>query len=477
MFELKNIDKKLIEEFINLPLDYWDFKNTDTKELTHGLHKYPATIIHSIPRNIISIVKKYQNIETLLDPFMGSGTVLVEGKLAGLKEVYGTDLNPLAVLLSKVKTKILDKEELDKTVEKFIDRLEKSYQDYKELLDDIYPYIEEKGLDITAKDGWGCNAYNILKDYFNIKGFSLDIPNFVNIGYWYKPHVIIELQIIKDCIMKIEDKDFRNFFLVCFSETARYVSNTRNSEFKMFRINKSKIKDYNPNVKSQFYMVLNRNVKKMNDFYDRCNNNTCNVKIAFEDARKLNSVPDNSIDIVITSPPYGDSRTTVAYGEFSRFSLWWLDLSGYISNENINQIDNNLLGGKLEKDDFIYDLPSTTLKEILLEIKEKDSKRAKEVYKFYKDLDLCIKNISQKSKVNSYQFWVVGNRTVKGIKLPTNIIISELATQYNLVEVYSMMRNILNKSMPTKTSPTNEIGKTVSTINDEHILVFRKNKS
>jgi len=37
-------------------------------------------------------------------------------------------------------------------------------------------------------------------------------------------------------------------------------------------------------------------------------------------------LPDESVDIVITSPPYGDSRTTVAYGQYSRFSLEWLGL-------------------------------------------------------------------------------------------------------------------------------------------------------
>lgn len=101
------IDEELIKEFNKLPPDYWDFKNTDTKELTHGIHKYPAVMIYPISRNIINIMKKYQDINTILDPFMGSGTVLVEGVLAGVNKVYGTDLNPLARLIGKVKTKPL----------------------------------------------------------------------------------------------------------------------------------------------------------------------------------------------------------------------------------------------------------------------------------------------------------------------------------------------------------------------------------
>lgn len=475
MYELRNVDENLQHEFEKLPLDYWDFKYEDTKELTHGLHNYPAVMVYPISRNIISIVKKYQNIKTLLDPFMGSGTVLVEGKLAGLKEVYGTDLNPLAILLGKVKTTVLDKNELNKIVKTFKDRLEQLYEDYKILLDDIYTYIENKGLDVSESDGWGTDAYNILREYFKTKNISLNIPNFTNMGYWYKPHVILELQIIKNCILNIEDKDFRDFFLVCFSETARYVSNTRNGEFKMFRMKKEKIKDFNPNVKMQFYNFLNRNIEKMNDFSDKCKNE-CNVNIAFEDTRKLNSVPDNSIDIVITSPPYGDSKTTVAYGQFSRPSLWWLDLEQYMPLEDINQIDNNLLGGQKIKNDFTCELPSETLNKALCKIKEKDLERAKEVYSFYKDLDSCLNAISKKVKINSYQFWVVGNRTVKEVKLLTDRIIAELGSQYGLKEVYDIPRNIPNKVMPSRNSPTNECGKTVSTMTNEHILVLRKEK-
>ena len=39
-------------------------KNEDTKELTHSIHNYPAVMVYPISRNIISIVKKYQNIES-----------------------------------------------------------------------------------------------------------------------------------------------------------------------------------------------------------------------------------------------------------------------------------------------------------------------------------------------------------------------------------------------------------------------------
>ena len=62
-------------------------------------------------------------------------------------------------------------------------------------------------------------------------------------------------------------------------------------------------------------------------------------------------------------------------------------------------------------------------------------------------------------KVNSYQFWVVGNRTVRKVTLPTDKIISELGMQYNLKTVAIIPRNISNKRMPRENSPTNKKGK------------------
>jgi DNA modification methylase len=105
-------DEALINKIKSLPIDYWDFRNDDTRELTHGLHTYPAVMIYPISRNIISLLKGITSVDTLLDPFSGSGTVLVEGQLAGIKSIYGNDLNPLAKFISEVKTKPIDSEDL-----------------------------------------------------------------------------------------------------------------------------------------------------------------------------------------------------------------------------------------------------------------------------------------------------------------------------------------------------------------------------
>ena len=475
----KIIDKELIMDFSNLPDGFWDFKNDDTKELTHSIHNYPAVMVYPISRNILSIVNKYRPSSTLLDPFMGSGTVLLEGLLAGCSEIYGNDLNPLAQKISKAKTTILNFD-LDKAFNDFFNKLTQKYSDYSPILNGVNDYISTNNYDITAKINdkfnWGANAYNILNNYLSSYKTDLIIPDIHNMGFWFVPKCIIELQIIRNLICDIADKDLRDYFMIAFSETTRLVSNRRNGEFKMYRMKPEKVATYNPDVKNTFLDTLSSNIAKMKDLMDRVKNTDLGrVHLSYEDSRLLNSVPDASVDIVITSPPYGDSRTTVAYGQFSRESLQWCDYDRLTYKEIID-IDKNLMGGTQFKKGFENSLQSKTLQDALSKIllNPENMERAGDVFSFYKDLNDVLKTVTKKCKTNAYQFWVVGNRTVKEVSLQTDQILVELGEKLGLKHIMTMDRNISNKVMPSLNSPTNVSGKKVKTMSEELIVVLRK---
>ena len=282
---------------------------------------------------------------------------------------------------------------------------------------------------------------------------------------------------IKNHILKIEDENIRNFVFAAFSESVRLVSNRRNGEFKMFRIPPIKVKSFKPNVLKEFAYILDKNIEKMNGFAEACNKNgsTSKVRIFNNNVIDLFGIADSSIDLVITSPPYGDSRTTVAYGEYSRLSLQWMgiDLLG-LSDKEIMMIDKTLMGGTKFRNGFEFSIPSKTLKKSLNSIKNNSLERAGDVYSFYLDLEKAISAISKKTKTGGYQFWVVGNRTVKGELLKTDKIIKEIASQYNMDYVYTIDRNIINKVMPSLNSPTNTVGNKLETMCNEHIVILRK---
>lgn len=473
---LSSIDEKLIAALESLPEGYWDFKNDDVREYTHGIHNYPAMMVCPISRNIIRIMKEIKPINTLFDPFMGSGTVLVEGKLAGITQIFGSDINPLAIFLSKVKTTDLDINILQHEVHELIERINDKFSQYILQIDGVDDIMKNSyALDLTAKDGWGTNAPEYLEKYKKDNYIDLQIPHFKNIGYWFKPKAILQLSLIKEEIKKIKDKAIQNFVFTAFSETIRFVSNRRNGEFKMFRMPVTKVETFNPDVIKEFSDILFRNIEKMNDFVEACSEKDIHSKVSIfnDSAMSIDNIPDNSVDLVITSPPYGDSRTTVAYGEYSRLSLQWLDLFN-LSEREIMGIDKALMGGGKYRNGFEYTISSNILRDSLNRIKDVDLERAGDVYSFYLDLEKAIASIASKTKSNGYQFWVVGNRTVKNELLQTDKIIAEIAEHYGLEHIYTIDRNIVNKVMPSLNSPTNESGVKASTMTNEHIVVLKK---
>lgn len=470
------MDKKLISILEQLPENYWDFKYDDSREYTHGIHSYPAMMVCPISRNVIKIVKQVTDIHSLFDPFAGSGTVLVEGMLANINCIFGNDINPLALFISQVKTRRLDMNELQCNASILLEKILNDYTEKKDFFEEADEYCQKVlGLDLTAKDEWGSNAITYLHNYVLEKKIKMELPHFKNIGYWFKPRVILQLQMIKNYILQIPNEDIRNFIFVAFSELIRFVSNRRNGEFKMFRMTPTKVESFKPNVVKEFITILERNIEKINNFIETSieNDSRSEIKIFSNNTKELFDVPDSSVDLVITSPPYGDSRTTVAYGEYSRLSLQWIDLFK-LSDKEIMGIDKALMGGTKYRNGFDFSIPSETLRSSLERIKDKDLERAGDVYSFYLDLEKSIASIAKKTKKNGYQFWVVGNRTVKGELLKTNQIIKEIAGCYGLDYVYTINRNIINKVMPLLNSPTNETGKKAETMCNEHIVILRK---
>jgi len=408
----------------------WDYAQADTKITTHCFHNYPAMMIPQVARRLIDMYSINES-DVLLDPFCGSGTVLVEAKIAGLN-AYGIDLNPLACLLSRVKTNLLDISILQ---EKAIALLNESLRDQKKV---------ESNPDFAP------------------------IPDFFNIDYWFKPSISRHLSALRTKIFAIEDHNVREFFLVAFSETVREVSYTRNSEFKLYRIPKDQLQEHNPNVTKIFFDKVYRNISGMKELLQSVDMDTW-IKVLQEDTRDKTSISSNSVDLVVTSPPYGDSRTTVAYGQFSRLSLQWIGLP----YKEVKNIDKNLLGGR-PNDVVDYALGSDSLKEILIKIDEKDSKRALDVSSFYRDLVLCLKELNRLCVLGAKLCFVVGNRTVKKIRIPTDSILFEISENHGFTHLETFHRNIPNKRMPSKNSPSNVQGEFGETMMKEHILVFEK---
>ncbi len=80
----------------------WDFSDRTAGSGIESIHPYPAKFIPDIPATLLNIIPLQKNT-IVLDPFVGSGTTLVECQRRGISSV-GIDLNPIACLIARAKT-------------------------------------------------------------------------------------------------------------------------------------------------------------------------------------------------------------------------------------------------------------------------------------------------------------------------------------------------------------------------------------
>ena len=422
----------------------WTFRDISTKQYTHGFHQYPARMHPEIAKRLI---EKYaiKSSDIVFDPFMGSGGVLVESMLHGNNSV-GIDLNPFAVLLTKVKTTPLDAAKLETTFNQII-------------------------LD-SKKD-----KKNKI-EYDNAPNFLPKKPKEKSLKFWYQDDALRDLQILKNHVFLTKDKKTRDFFKICFSLATRKVSFQKNSIYKIYRMKPDKRELFKPNVLDEFSKTCKNNIKNMKEFSNTLSTNCPNaipiLGNTFDTPKLLDGKKPT---LVVTSPPYGDHGTTVAYGQFSRHPGMWLELE---DSDELFAVDTNGLGGQKKKS--IEDLNSETLDKTLKKIKEKDSQVPKEkthanrtadVYSFFYDLDKCFDKISQVLKPKqSHCCFVVANRTVRREKIPTDIICVELAKKYGFKHVDTIYRTIANKAMSLKNAPENIVNFSGNTMTEESIVIW-----
>ena len=405
----------------------WDFRLADTKEYTHCYHAYPAMMIPQVARKLINDFKPEGKCELIFDPYMGSGTTLVEANIAGINAI-GTDINPLARLISASKIQHFNIELID------------SYISNAQLLG--FQYTKEKVI-------------------------NTDFSRISNYSFWYTEESLLKLSYISQYIESLPE-EVRLFFNIALSEVVRECSFTRNGEFKRFRMNTKQLEKFNPDIFGLFATKLERNINGLKQF------NNAN-KEAFSKIYSFNTVyeipeeilPNNSVDMIVTSPPYGDSRTTVAYGQFSRWANEWF---GFKEAKNI---DNLLMGGKRQNEE---NFETFSIREELETIKKLDSKRYEEVIAFLNDYNHSIKNISKRVRIGGRVCYVVGNRNVKGVQIPLDYFTAEMFEKYGFTHEQTIVRGIPNKRMPSKTSPTNVAGNKVSTMSNEYIVILTKQR-
>lgn len=391
----------------------YDFLGQSYASMYPNLHKYPATMLPQIGLELLRDFKVKKT--NLLDPYCGSGSSFISGIEYGMTHFVGFDLNPLAIRIAKAKLIFIESKYL----------------------------LEEKG--------------KLLHQIHKKHTMPLDsnpLENITNLDFWIGKEAQESLVHIFSCIQQYSDENVQNLFILAFSETLREVSYTRNNEFKLFRMKEHET--YKPDTYEVFIKNMESLIKNYLDFYQ--------PKLHSLSFKLINSSFTNTqqkFDCILTSPPYGDSKTTVAYGQFSTFINEWLGF------REARKLDSKLMGGTKAKS--LYQ--RGVMRECITKISKQDSKRALEISSFYFDLEKSIQNVADSINIGGKVFYVVGNRRVKNIELPTDAFIARTFCKNGFTHLETIKRKISNKSMPLRNSPTNKTGILSNTMNEEYIVV------
>ncbi len=270
--------------------DYWSFKGNSRREHGHGLLQYPAMMVPQVARAVLrQVIDVHPEIERVGDPFVGSGTILTESMMRGLS-FSGKDINPLAVLLCRVKAGPFFVSALDEKVRQVLARIKADRR--------------------TALD--------------------VDFPNR---NKWFRRDVDIALSKIRRAILREDSAWARRFLWIGLAEAVRFTSNSRTSTFKLHIRPEDEVVARTCDAIGVFTKAITRNVQHMKD-EAACLNEAghlnrghyrMEIDVALGDSRQ--SVRPRQCDIILTSPPYGDGATTVPYGQYSYLPLQWIELA------------------------------------------------------------------------------------------------------------------------------------------------------
>lgn len=423
----------------NLSVFDWTLKGVNTTRLTHGIHDYPARMIPQIPDRLLEHWTDTDVIapgDTVYDPFCGSGTTIAEARLHGYHAV-GTDINPFACLLARAKATPVDPDTIITAV------------------NDIF-------------DDWHVHR-RFIRD--NHSPGSPPEPTAVKADWFPEPQVY-ELDSMARRLSEGRSDwncDIVRFLRICLASIVRDISYQQSGEFKRQRIAEDDRSSHDPDVWALFCEAVHENISRMRGYYED-SPDAGSVDVRRADCRSPDTLDANSTAAVITSPPYGDHATTVAYGQYSRSPALAATPLGV---DVMRDVDPEGLGGT--RSNAFSDVTDVTafspsLQETLCELEAVEG-RHDDALAFFADYFEAIYQLARIVKPDQPAALVVGNRTMSRIPIPLHLITEEFLSAVGFDLRATEPRSIPTKTLPWENAPENEAGETGELMADEYIVV------
>lgn len=445
-----------VDKLIDILSDDLDFHNYSSSYASHNFHSFPAKFPPQLPLQFI--IELTEPNDFVLDPMVGSGTTILEAFLTKRRGL-GFDIDPLAIMISKVKTTPLKPNELIRC--------------YNEILENAKNQItqETKKIEQVLLTRWDSKT----KEF---------------IDYWFAHETQLELLALVLQIAQIENDDIRTFFELAFSaiiitksggvSLALDLAHTRPHKSKIAYSKTGEIlfgKELDENKLPRLKILTKKLRSPLEEFERRCIQNIEGLikidsklikpEIKFGNTQDL-PLKDNSVDLIVTSPPYASNA--IDYMRAHKFTLVWLD----------HQIDElslkrkEYIGGEDMTNINYESLPDFTV-EIVSDISKLDSKRGKVLHRYYSEMTRTLKEMYRVLKPGKAAVVVVGNSVMRGKDTETQNCLADIGRNIGFeVPKIGVRKLDRNKRMLPAGIETNTNSQIQQRMHEEYVIGFYK---
>lgn len=258
----------------------------DRDRLTHGFHSYPARMHWATAARVLEGLE--MRGAHVLDPFCGSGTVLVEARSADYRS-SGSDINPLAIALTKLKTDPLDSS--------------------------LRTSLVLAAQEVRAKSEERVQARDPVRAKLQPSELA-----------WYETHVVKEMAGLFEEINKVKDTRIRGILRLVFSSLVVKFSRQRSDTAEQAvqrRVRKGLVSEF-------FERKASELAERLQGYEQEARGPMPQVREG--DARRLPELVEGQVDLILTSPPYGGTYDYVSH-HARRFAWLGIDPTNFAAGE------------------------------------------------------------------------------------------------------------------------------------------------
>lgn len=447
------------QRLIDLLADNLDFHEENNRDTPHTIHAFPAKFPPQLPRKLI--LGLTHPGERVLDPMAGSGTTLLEALLVN-RNAVGFDIDPIALLLSKVKTAPIASLRLAIVGQQI---------------------IKQARITIATR---AATLQESLATQWNYKTREF-------VDYWFAHETQLELLALIREIEQLEDAESKLFFELVFSgviitksggvSLAFDLAHTRPHRAKVVLSKDGEVilEEKPANISPERFKILSKVLRSpIEEFEKRLGQNLrslskvnlANVQsvVSYGNSQNL-PLASESVDLIVTSPPYASNA--IDYMRAHKFSLVWMGFS----IEELGQKRQGYIGGELVNTVNFEELPDVAGR-IVANLKTQDVRKGRVLQHYYSEMTRALREMYRVLKPGKAAIVVIGSSIMRNIDTETHTCLAAIGRKIGFEVPAIGIRNLDRNRRMLPAGNTLDLNSQIQQrMHEEYVLGFYKPES